>query len=425
MTHTHSGTHTHSLTHSGTHTHTHTHSLTPRTCSKKFGSSFYNGKITQRNVFGLATDSKPRYQVVYEDGDAEELYVEEIIPLLQNPLKKQNLENAVSDLEKLMMEKKKAPEDRNEFLFSFDKRHEEFFGSTVKERRQVCSSIHNYCIFSHNVESCRCDHGVSPWQKATACSPCAFHHEAECCKCDRVAMTVGQDESVFHAYILGTYAAITRHYHHLHRLEPPCAHTHTYAQHTPRSTHIGNKTWYVQNKVGLRKKSNGPGCHVSAFTGYTLGFGLKVPLQQSVMEECNERRKREKSAVDGTPKVSLKTNPAVRTIMIGVNRDGWWDEVQLMKQSEDVLDFLETWDTEDRYQFVGHFDQSVAHNKKNTHALVSARPCLLASCAFVHAPPTRHSFTPHSIIGSDKCRFELGGQANCSPPEHCAARCSW
>lgn len=152
----------------------------------------------------------------------------------------------------------------------------------------------------------------------------------------------------------------------------------------------------MQNKVGLRKKSNGPGCHVSAFTGYTLGFGLKVPLQQSVIEECNERRACEKSAVDGTPKVSLKTNPAVRTIMIGVNRDGWWDEVQLMKQSEDVLDFLETWDTEDHYQFVGHFDQSVAHNKKNTHALVSARPCLLA-CAFVHAP---HSslIHPHSII---------------------------
>lgn len=59
--------------------------------------------------------------------------------------------------------------------------------------------------------------------------------------------------------------------------------------------------------------------------------------------------------------------------MIGANRDGWWDEVQLMKQSEDVLDFLEIWDSEDRYQFVGHFDQSVAHNKKDAHALVSAR----------------------------------------------------
>ena len=150
----------------------------------------------------------------------------------------------------------------------------------------------------------------------------------------------------------------------------------------------------MQNKVGLRKKSNGPGCHVSAFVGYTLGFGLKVPLQQSVMEECNERRTREKSVVDGTPKVPLKTNPAVRTIMIGASRDGWWDEIQLMKQSEDVLDFLETWDTEDRYQFVGHFDQSVAHNKKNVNALVSAPTCLLALCS----SPTSDSFTLHSLV---------------------------
>ena len=57
--------------------------------------------------------------------------------------------------------------------------------------------------------------------------------------------------------------------------------------------------------------------------------------------------------------------------MIGANKDGWWDEVQLMKQSEDLLDVLESWDTENKYQFVGHFDQSVAHNKKNSHALVS------------------------------------------------------
>ena len=229
--------HTHSLTHSLRHTETltrshHAHAL----LRKKFGSTFFNGRITKRNVFGLATDAKPRYQIVYEDDDEEELYVEEILPLLQNPLKKEKLENVVGDLEKLIIEKKKAPEDRNEFLLSFEKRDEGFFGSTLKERRQVCSSIHNYCVFSHNVESCRCDHGVSPWRKATACSPCAFHHEAECCKCDRVAMTVGQDESVFHAYILGTPPSpAIAYYHHPHRVEPPCAHTHTYAHtHTHR-----------------------------------------------------------------------------------------------------------------------------------------------------------------------------------------------
>ena len=150
----------------------------------------------------------------------------------------------------------------------------------------------------------------------------------------------------------------------------------------------------MQNKVGLRKKSNGPGCHVSAFVGYTLGFGLKVPLQQRVLQECNRKRDGNASVVDGTAKVPLKSNPAIRTMMIGANKDGWWDEVQLMKQSEDVIDFLETWDTEDRYQFVGHFDQSMAHNKKNAHALV--RP----------PSPIHDVCQPSSPHPSCNCRYQ-------------------
>jgi len=198
-----------------------THSLTHR---KQFDGTFFNGRITKRVVLGLATDAKPRYHVLYEDGDREDLYVEEVVPLLINLVTKERLKNAVSDLEKLISERKKPPEERNEFLFSFEKRREEFFGSTLKERRRVCASIHNYCVFSHDVESCQCDHGVSPWRKATACTPCAFHHEAECCKCDRVAMTVGQDESVFHAYILGT--------------PTPHTHTHTHTRHTTHTHHV-------------------------------------------------------------------------------------------------------------------------------------------------------------------------------------------
>ncbi len=76
---------------------------------KQFGSSFFNGRITKRNFFGLATDAKPRYHVLYEDDDEEELYVEEILPLLQNPVTKQKLEKSLDDLEKLMSERKKPP----------------------------------------------------------------------------------------------------------------------------------------------------------------------------------------------------------------------------------------------------------------------------------------------------------------------------
>ena len=72
-------------------------------------------------------------------------------------------------------------------------------------------------------------------------------------------------------------------------------------------------------------------------------------------------------------------------MMIGANKDGWWDEVKLMHQSEDLLDFLEAWDIDGKYQFVGHFDQSVAHNKKNGNALV----CLLS---YTHERAHTHTY---------------------------------
>ena len=124
--------------------------------------------------------------------------------MLQDPVTLKSLEKALADVSKLVVERKKDPEERNEFLFTFSDRPDNFFGATLKERQRVCCSIHNCCVFSHTVEQCRCDEGVSPWAKATERSPCIFHHDVDCCKCDRIAMTVGQDESVFHAYLLGT-----------------------------------------------------------------------------------------------------------------------------------------------------------------------------------------------------------------------------
>ena len=60
-------------------------SLTTRTyaCRKKFGGDWFNGKVLSRSTNGLATDAKPRYHIRYEDDDEEELYVEEILPLLK------------------------------------------------------------------------------------------------------------------------------------------------------------------------------------------------------------------------------------------------------------------------------------------------------------------------------------------------------
>ena len=43
----------------------------------------FNGEIKRRVYEGLSSDAKPRYKVEYEDGDREELYAEEIVPLVQ------------------------------------------------------------------------------------------------------------------------------------------------------------------------------------------------------------------------------------------------------------------------------------------------------------------------------------------------------
>ena len=85
--------------------------------------------------------------------------------------------------------------------------------------------------------------------------------------------------------------------------------------------------------------------------------------------------------------------------MIGANKDGWWDEVKLMQQSEDLLDFLESWDKEDKYQFVGHFDQSVAHNKKNSNALVSQNDCFHPQHTHTLTCLTTHTHSLTHIIG--------------------------
>ena len=79
-------------------------------------------------------------------------------------------------------------------------------------------------------------------------------------------------------------------------------------------------------------------------------------------------------------------------MMIGANKDGWWDEVKLMHQSEDLLDFLEAWDIDDEFQFIGHFDQSVAHNKKNAHALVGG----VRWGSGHHTTPPHHHTTLHT-----------------------------
>ena len=60
-----------------------THYIRMHACRKKFSGDWFHGKVLGRSIDGLATDAKPRYYIKYEDDDEEELYVEEILPLLK------------------------------------------------------------------------------------------------------------------------------------------------------------------------------------------------------------------------------------------------------------------------------------------------------------------------------------------------------
>ena len=208
------------------HTHTHTClSLLTTHHRKDFNGDDFNGKITKRIFEGLSSDAKPLYHVLYDDGNAEDLYTEEIVPLLvvraaqtthtpaltltfvrflQDPERKRELVNAMNDIEKLMNEMKKDSGDRNEFLMSFDDRSENFLTSLWKkgEILAVVSIIIVFLVItSVNVNATKVL--VRGKRPQNANHVFYFHHDKSCCKCDRIAMTKGQDESVFHAYILG------------------------------------------------------------------------------------------------------------------------------------------------------------------------------------------------------------------------------
>ena len=68
-------------------------------------------------MFGLATDAKARYHVIYEDDDEEEMHVEDVLECLVDEAKKQRIKNAVRDMQHLMNEKKNRQRSVMNFYF--------------------------------------------------------------------------------------------------------------------------------------------------------------------------------------------------------------------------------------------------------------------------------------------------------------------
>ena len=55
----------------------------------------------------------------YEDGDSEELEADQVLSVLTDTGKKDSFVKALADLKKLLLEREKDPDERNEFLLSF------------------------------------------------------------------------------------------------------------------------------------------------------------------------------------------------------------------------------------------------------------------------------------------------------------------
>jgi hypothetical protein len=156
----------------------------------------------------------------------------------------------------------------------------------------------------------------------------------------RPLMIVGQDESVFAQYLLGS------------------------------------KTWVgPKGQRPLLPKSEGDGYMLSAFVSREFGFGRELSVAE--LDKVNgERRGGNKTYIDkqaameilkSTQKPLLTESPLVKYLYIGANNEGYWNSFHMSLQFEDVVDCLLVLYPD--FDFVFLFDHSQGHGRKRDGAL--------------------------------------------------------
>ena len=154
----------------------------------------------------------------------------------------------------------------------------------------------------------------------------------------RPIMIIGQDESVFAQYLLGS------------------------------------KTWVgPKGQRPLLPKSEGDGYMLSAFVSREFGFGR--PLTTEELTTINATRLGRQyldthaaSEVTKTfDKPPLTDSPFVKYLFIGANNEGYWNSYHMALQFEDVVDCLKV--LYPQYEFVFLFDHSQGHARKRNGAL--------------------------------------------------------
>lgn len=204
-------------------------------------------------VHVIRYDDNNNFQITYSDGDREDLDFEELLDVLKCSRERLRLiSSAYTDLVATLDESKKP--DRNEYLFHnvLVKKPVTWFGPTLEDRRKLSCSLTNFCVFRHDVSTCKCEHGVNPWVRATADMPCVFRHDPMVCKCNQIAIKLSQDECSYAAYMLQ------------------------------------KREWRVGAKHAIRKKAPGPPLMISDYASFEFGLGVKV--SPAILNEINRLR---------------------------------------------------------------------------------------------------------------------------------------
>eukprot|EP00733_Pompholyxophrys_punicea_P000119 Pompholyxophrys_punicea_v1_NODE_18_length_5920_cov_44.741176.p1 type:complete len:649 gc:universal NODE_18_length_5920_cov_44.741176:695-2641(+) len=151
-------------------------------------------------------------------------------------------------------------------------------------------------------------------RSSEAATKCRYDHDPLVCKCSRQAYHIGQDESIYKAYL------------------------------------APSKEWSVGGLKTLRKKHDGPGEMVSGFQDEVRGFGF--PMTSTELENFNLVQK-------GKGKAEIAGSPGLAFLSYGKQKEGYWNFEKLASQTSELIDVFEFLYPE--LQLIGEFDWSSGH----------------------------------------------------------------
>jgi hypothetical protein len=114
-----------------------------------------------------------------------------------------------------------------------------------------------------------------------------------------------------------------------------------------RSTSLCPHTWTIDGQTPLRTKGSGRAIMVSAIVSREFGFGFELTVEE--LSAINLRRQGKKYADEesatllfgNADKMKLTESPFIRTLEIGIRKEGYWTYKHMVVQLEDCIDCLQ------------------------------------------------------------------------------------